>query len=322
MRLPTGRTCRFASATGKKYHSEVKKIDTETYRDILENIILRQIGENRDLNLLFTDLENEIRIDDTFREKFLSIKQENDLDIRRIVRSAARATVHHLYDVNQYIQPADRDIADLEDIYISTFDTISRENFTETMKKHLLMIRAWLIRFYSQEFVDALKRNSRIGKAVNREYSASFQINLFDLDPQNLREPVLDIGCGKNALLVADLMNRGLDVLGIDRITDSSIGCVRETGWFDFSFEKNYWGTIVANMSFTNHLLFCLKNQSNMLRDYYEGYKRILESMQTGGSFYYAPSVDFIENMLDRKKYAVYKKIVGGVGVSRIERRE
>ena len=49
-------------------------------------------------------------------------------------------------------------------------------------------------------------------------YSPSLQLRVLDLIYERLAEPVLDVGCGRDAPLIRHLRERGVEAFGIDRI--------------------------------------------------------------------------------------------------------
>lgn len=290
-------------------------------RTILENInkiIHEQIHDNSDLNLFFEDLENEITINKTFKEKIIKIKQNNKVDINQMIKITTKAVIAQFYMINQYIQLTSQDEKELGNIYYETYNSINNENFERIMKIHFRRIASWLSKFYPSHFIHSLSKNSRIGKVVNKEYSVSFQTNIFDIDFDKLQEPIIDIGCGKNANLVKELLRRNKTVLGIDRIVNHSNDYIKEISWFDFNFEENKWGTIIANMSFTNNLLYSIENHKNLIYNYYIKYKQIIKSLKIGGCFYYAPSLNFIEDRLDLNDYIVNRRVINGIGVTKL----
>jgi hypothetical protein len=137
------------------------------------------------------------------------------------------------------------------------------------------------------------------------EYSGKFQSQILRTDINRLTEPVIDIGCGKNYELVKALRSSGYSqVYGLDQYVSDDIK-IQCSNWFDYSFRKNTWGTVIAHMSFSNHLRRALIDTGGNKKKYREKYLEILESLKEGGVFIYTPSVKEIENRLDIKRYKV-----------------
>lgn len=119
-------------------------------------------------------------------------------------------------------------------------------------------------------------------------------------------QPVLDIGCGINGLLVDYLKNQGIDVLGIDRFK-FTISNLITADWLEYDYGKEKWGTIVSNLGFSNHF-----NHHNLREDgnyvgYGKTYMNILNALKFGGCFHYAPDLPFIEKYLDSKRFELKK---------------
>jgi hypothetical protein len=143
------------------------------------------------------------------------------------------------------------------------------------------------------------------------EYSGKFQSQILRTDVNRLTEPVIDIGCGKNYELVKALRSSGYSqVYGLDQYMSDDIKILC-SNWFDYSFLKNTWGTVIAHMSFSNHLRRSLINTDCNRIKYEEKYLEILESLKEGGVFIYTPSVKEIEDRIVCEKYKInyYKNI-------------
>lgn len=137
------------------------------------------------------------------------------------------------------------------------------------------------------------------------EYSGNFQSQILRTDLNRLEEPIIDVGCGNKYELVRVLRSSGYSqVYGLDQYVsdDTKILC---SNWFDYSFRKNTWGTVIAHMSFSNHLRRAMIDTGWNQIKYEEKYLEILESIKEGGVFIYTPSVREIENRLDSRKYEI-----------------
>jgi hypothetical protein len=151
------------------------------------------------------------------------------------------------------------------------------------------------------------------------EYSMDLQLKILRISLESLKEPVLDIGCGKNALIVKELLKMHKAIYGIDQYMQSefeqNIFCVN---WLEFDYKPNYWETIISHMAFSNHFIYALNSGTAALHDYEKTYHKILSSLKVGGTFIYAPSIKHIEEKLNREKYVVkqYKNIEGEIGLN------
>ncbi len=224
--------------------------------------------------------------------------------------------------INQFIQLSPEDVQDLKSIYSTTYARIDTTNFEMVMQIHFHQLSSWIKRFYPGSFPKALKTNSRIGNVINREYSVGLIEDIYNIKLQNLKEPIIDIGCGRNALLVNELLLLEKDdILGIDRFLNIINKKALEVSWFDFRFEKNTWNTVFANMSFSNNLLYAMKYKEGSICEYYLKYKEIIESLRVGGVFYYAPSLTCIEERLDAR-YSIERTEKEGISVTTLTVRD
>jgi hypothetical protein len=287
---------------------------------MMKNIIDRQILTNKNLNLLFNQLDNAIGIDKTFRDMLITIKKDDE-DVRELIDYTVRKTLDTIYQINQYLEISKADIKTLKQIYIETWEDLREDNFAPIIRSHHQKLSTWIARFYPPDFVIALENKETISHVLNEEYTAAFQLAIFDINPDELTEPIIDIGCGKNGLLVKAINRVKKNVTGIDRLITDENELLLENDWFEFYFELNHWGTILANMSFSNHLLYTFTNDQKNIYRYFAKYKEIIESLKIDGTFLYAPSIPFIEDRLDNECYKVERKeIIGGHSITKIIR--
>ncbi|MDO1450252.1 hypothetical protein Q0590_28485 [Rhodocytophaga aerolata] len=146
-------------------------------------------------------------------------------------------------------------------------------------------------------------------EVVCGEYSALTQLQLLDIDVTTLQEPILDIGCGQQAFLVKYLRGLKLKAFGVDRNAVAK-DYIFQLDWFEFNLSSRNWGTIISNLGFSNHFQYHhLRANSNYLA-YAVRYKEMLQSLERGGAFYYAPDLPFIEQYLDPAKFQLRKVII------------
>ncbi|MGH0053642.1 MAG: hypothetical protein ACQ5SW_09665 [Sphaerochaetaceae bacterium] len=270
----------------------------------MKDFIDKQIDQNRNLNLFYCHLEDVVTIGKDFIKTILIAKRQGR-DIEELISYTVEKIVRILYRINQYTHFSPSDLTVLQNIYRNTFEVITEENPAEAMRQHHKNLSKWLSMFYPEKFKTALRDTPVIGQVVNEEYSPQLQMEIYNIDPKSLREPVLDLGCGAKARLVKQLQFLGVHAIGIDRTLDEENSFCIKKDWFSYTFEKKTWGTIIANMSFTNHLLYTFQNDKEKLYAYLITYKEILASLKNGGCFAYAPSVPMIEDRLDPSQYEV-----------------
>lgn len=273
-------------------------------------VIKRQIEANKHLNLLFEHLEREVFIDESFRNGLLKLKSEGVKDISSILDYTVRETIRAIYQINQYLAIPGEEINRLRKMYISTWNKIDHHSFHRIIRKHHQNLSRWIAQFYPDAFLASLQNAESIGEVKNEEYSARFQESLYALRVGDLMEPILDIGCGERAYLARRLHEAGKRITGIDRLIQRDDPYLIETDWFNYPLEKSQWGTIIANMSFSNHLLYTLYNDKDRILNYYLKYREIIDALKPGGRFLYAPSLPFIEDRLDTDQYKVERREV------------
>jgi len=130
-------------------------------------------------------------------------------------------------------------------------------------------------------------------------------IDFFELNINKLNQPVLDIGCGYNSLLVKHLRDSGIESYGIDVLLNDKDEYLISDSWLEFDYSIEIWGTIISHMAFSNHLINNLKRSDGNYRRYVEKFSKILDSLKQGGIFYYAPSIDLKNIDFDRDKFKV-----------------
>ncbi len=285
----------------------------------MEEIIRDQIAANHQLNLFFENLEEEILINENFKEKVLELKKSGFQDIEEHVDQAVEQTINTIYRINQYLDIPAKEVRSLRRIYFSTWNNLEEDNFREVMNEHHRKLSEWISRFYPEPFISALKSRRRIGCVVNSEYSPEFQEQVLGIELRSLLEPVIDLGCGKHGNLVKKINETGKRAIGIDRVLAAGTDYLLERNWFDFYMEKGKWGTIFANMSFTNHMIYAFKNESGNLYKFLLKYNEIVESLKTDGQFIYAPSVPLVEERLDPDRYRIIRRnVTGEYSVTRV----
>ncbi len=194
---------------------------------------------------------------------------------------------------------------ELKQIYRTLFQKLSSnpDDLEYIAAEHYGNLRSFLLRTnpLAQQYVNG---NVKIEAVACSEYPATMQLSLLNINPDELMEPVLDIGCGKEARLLKYLQKAGLKVFGIDRFVDGHENCLRRD-WFEVHLPPASFGTIISNLGFSNqfrhhHLL----NDGRYIR-YAQKYMEILASLKEGGCFFYAPGLPFIECYLDSNEYRV-----------------
>lgn len=163
------------------------------------------------------------------------------------------------------------------------------------LKKFMKETNAFLLLYTNAE--DRL-----VHPVVCEEYSSQFQLE--HLHIKQLQEPILDIGCGEHAELVHALHLQNRKAYGIDVLCQSSPFTQRKN-WLRCAYGEQCWGTLISNMSFTLHFLNHHLREDGNFECYAKTYMEILQSLKVHGCWHYAPSIPFIEELLDSNEYKV-----------------
>lgn len=228
-------------------------------------------------------------------------------EIEELIKLSVTSFINKLYENNQYLQFDEKQKRELSYFYkLLYLDLIQQDMiFDEVRLKHYQRISSFLIKnnpLYS--LLD--QHNKQIKTYVCEEYSAFFQLALLKI--AEMKEPILDIGCGLNGNLVRDLRKKGYLAYGIDRVC-SDEDYFEQVSWLDYDYGKDKWETIISNMAFSNHFnhLYLLQKDVEL---YTKKYHQILAALQIGGCFYYAPALPFVEKILDESKYEVQHEVI------------
>jgi hypothetical protein len=215
--------------------------------------------------------------------------------------------------INQYYTFDKQAKKDLRNIYSELFSVITENKISHDLisGQHFGNLENWLHK--TNSFADSynFSENEMINPVACSEYSSGLQIEILHIDIDNLLQPVLDIGCGKEGNLVNHLRFNGIEAYGIDRFSENNAFFIN-SDWSEYDYGVNKWGTIVSNLGFSNHFKHHHSRAAggNFL-DYARKYMEILNSLKSGGSFHYAPDLPFIEMYLDKKKFRLTKSNVG-----------
>jgi SAM-dependent methyltransferase len=142
------------------------------------------------------------------------------------------------------------------------------------------------------------------GSVSLSEYTAELQRQVLRLDETDLLEPILDLGCGADAALVAYLYAAGREVVGVDR-QPSSHPATRVADWLEVPLEPGKWGTVISHMGLSNQFLHHHLRPDGHPELYARRFMEVLASLVVGGRFLYSPGMPFLEKHLPRDRYAV-----------------
>ena len=267
-----------------------------------------QIEFNKDKNIFLDNLG----IFQFANETVKAISNTNELDIdskQFLIDYSTDKAIEEFCRINQYYSFDLKTKNKLRQIYADLFENIQAKTdpIEIISKNHYEKLKQWLKE--SNPFAEKIYKNA--GKKINpiacSEYSPNLQINILKINIEHLMQPVLDIGCGKDGLLVNYLKNQGVEIFGIDRFKFTASNLIT-TDWLEYDYGKEKWGTIVSNLGFSNHFSHHNLREDGSYIEYGKTYMSILHSLKIGGSFHYAPDLPFIEKYLDDNQFDMQKK--------------
>lgn len=139
---------------------------------------------------------------------------------------------------------------------------------------------------------------------VCAEYTPELQLSILHTLPEQMKEPVLDLGCGHEASLVHYLRRRGKAAFGIDRLARPG-AFVARVDWFDYPLGASRWGTVISHMGLSNHFMHHHLRPDGHPERYARRFMEVLRALKPGGSFLYAPGLPFFEDLLPADRYLV-----------------
>lgn len=278
----------------------------------LNEALACQLNLNQTKNLLHSEAERLLEVDATFVaaiEELLSSPPDVTARFRvdEIAAEAADSLIDRIFTINQYVHLDGEARKSLAGIYVGTWRRmVETLDIEQTLRAyHFPQIHAFLEDLYPEALREALRSPTEVGQVPSSEYSAELQMRVLRLDESRMREPILDLGCGRNACLVRQLRAWNLEAYGIDRRVERPAGFVTNADWFDYDLGDSRWGTIIAHLAFTNHVVYCQRYDPARILRYARRYGEILDSLAPGGSFVYTPGVALLEDSIEKERYRV-----------------
>jgi len=283
----------------------------------------KQIEGNRGSNLFEDGAELPLRFFDETLQAIANLRETAIENETLLIDYATDKAIEAFCHANQYYLFSSEAKQALRTLYHNLYQRLrsGTESTADIEKHHYQQLKAWLEE--SNPFAAKLYAGAgnRITPVACAEYSPEIQCDLLKIKADSLMEPILDIGCGRQAQLVRHLNALGLRTIGIDRFApaDERLICA---DWLAFHYEPNTWGTIVSHLGFSNHFRHHNAREDGHYIAYAQTYMAILQSLKRGGCFHYAPDLPFIEPYLDPLQFRITKYPIEGYDLctSRIER--
>lgn len=283
--------------------------------DTFKHSIDIQFQSHKGINLFNQEVLSTLAFTDETREAIRNIRSLEKEEEETLIEYVTNKAVREFCNANQYYNFTQNDRILLRVIYSELVTTLrdGSVSIDSTAEEHYRKLTNWLKT--SNPFAERIYASEKktVQPVVCAEYSPEFQLNILHVNLPEIKEPLLDIGCGENGNLVLYLRALGMEAFGFDRFAGNN-RYLMKCDWFDFTFEKGYWGTIVSNLGFTNHFFHHHLREDGKFIQYSKKYMEILTSLQPGASFYYAPGVPFIERFLMPSQFKVEKfETTGGI---------
>jgi hypothetical protein len=272
----------------------------------------KQFEFNQGKNLFYNGIVNSLRFSPDTLKAIDRIDIIDSVSENLLIDYLTNRAVQEFCMINQYYTFDKQARLLLRDLYVDLFANIKskKTSIDSIAEKHFENLIKWLKE--SNSFAEKIytSKGEIIESVVCSEYSPDLQIDILQIDIDQIVEPVLDIGCGKQGSLVLFLCQKGIDAYGFDRFAYEHT-VLSNSDWFKYKFEKEKWGTIISNLGFSNHFQHHhFRNDGNYI-DYAKKYMDILTSLKIGGNFHYAPDLPFVEQYLDKDKYQLTKRRIG-----------
>ena len=289
--------------------------------DDITRLIRTQVHMNRDANLLYRHCPDNMLIHSNLASRLKRNALFSDDGLRRLVAFASRQTVDVLYRHNQFLQISSELRGTLTQIYMETLEqALTGCSGYDVIRRHQFELSNWVRDLYPRRYIDVLEDHTVIGSAHCAEYSPAMIEKIYRIDLYDLKEPILDIGCGTQQQLVAGLQKLGKYVYGFDRCIGGPSDSAGTGDWLTFRFEPETWSSIIANMSFSNHFIHHLAEKTRFISQYQSAYTAICKSLKIGGTFYYSPSLPADIESLRPDGFHISRHESFGVSVSVVTR--
>ena len=281
------------------------KSDTENLKKHLQE----QIAFNGGKNLLNNEEINSLKLIEVNESLVQSIQNMDAETEKEMIDFLTDEALQEFCRVNQYFSFNAASVEQLKAIYAllnqnirSLQSNASQVELDAISQQHYVHLCDWLVQTnaFAGKMYDTTQEY--VQPVACSEYPPDLQFNILQINPENLFQPVLDIGCGRELNLVNYLRDNGIEAYGIDRF-DNENPFYTKTDWLEYNFESSKWGSIISNLGFSNHFIHHNLRVDGKYREYAVKYMEILASLQPNGSFYYSPDLPFIEKLLDKSKY-------------------
>ena len=258
-----------------------------------ENIILNK--KNIDAKASF---------DDERRNKI--VEAMNSEKYTQVINKLSRSFMTNLAKGTQTNKFSKEECNRILDIYHKLIENISNYDmdYEKIALEHFTNVRNFI-----SEYTANLEKDSDESKG--NTYSPEFILDILDVNENNIKGKVLDIGCGRDGSLVKYLVDRGIDAHGLDMECEDS-ELLEQEDWLVKDYPENAYDLIISNLAFSKKFneANIEENNDQECFEYAATYMKILNSLKVGGTFHYVPAVIFIEELLPEDKFEVKNSFI------------
>ncbi|MFD2133979.1 class I SAM-dependent methyltransferase [Pseudogracilibacillus auburnensis] len=282
-----------------------------------QDFVEQQLHHNRNKSLFYEGANGRVLLSPSKESKYIFNYVARDISyflqsaysngtIRQLITYISDKTIKLFIEANQYLDFSFQDKFQLQKIYSKLMErvfTLSKQiemtdaEIDELFYAHYKSLQLFLLHSNGSAICYKYKEKPHVFDVKCAEYSPEFQMELLNIELSTIKEPVLDIGCGKQANLVHYLKKNGVEAYGMDRDVQTT-NDVGKMNWLESSFVPNAWGTIISHMAFSNHFKHHHLRADGNVEKYAKTYMNILHSLKREGRFIYAPSLSFMEDVL------------------------
>lgn len=278
----------------------------------LQDSIDKQFAFNQQRNLFNKGILASLRFSPETLKTIKNISAIDSDSESILIDYLTNRAIREFCRINQYYAFDDQSRVSLRNIYVGLFAKLKKHDSTAdaVAQQHYSQLMEWLkaTNSFAENIYEA--QGDPVEPVACSEYSPNLQIEILQIDVERMPQPVLDMGCGEQGNLVIFLRQKGIEAYGFDRFACDS-PFLSHSDWFDYPFEKDKWGTITSNLGFSNHFHHHHFRTDGNYIAYAKKFMDILNALQVGGCFHYAPDLPFVEQYLDKDKYQLTKHSFG-----------
>ena len=248
-----------------------------------------------------SNFEYKESFENEYRDKL--IKALNTEEYTKVMNKLAQSFIKNLAKGTNSNKFSKDDCDEILNIYHELIENISNINmpYEKVALEHFTKVRNYINKYTSKSESDKNKA----------EYSPELILKVLNIEKNELKGKVLDIGCGKNGTLVKYLRNMNIEAYGIDiECEDNDI--LEQEDWLIKDYPENTYNLILSNLTFTKYFNDANLEENNDQEciEYAQAYMKILNSLEVGGKWHYVPAVTFIEELLPEDKFEVKNSFV------------